>query len=96
MTVSVPALVDSDNRSVIYAPNLGWSNADVRQQVKRTIQFPVKSVEVHNEANMAAWIQARKRAGCPSGLDTFAYISGGIGVDAAVVENRQLYQGCHG
>ena len=96
VTVSVPGLVDSDNRSVIYAPNLGWSNVDVRQQVKRTIQFPVKSVEIHNEANMAAWAQAWKRPGCPSGLDTFAYISGGIGVGAAVVENRQLYQGCHG
>lgn len=96
VTVSVPGLVDSNNRRVIYAPNLGWSNVDVCQQIRRSIQFPVKSIEVHNEANMAAWAQAWKHPGCPSGLDTFAYISGGIGVGAAVVENRQLYQGCHG
>jgi hypothetical protein len=96
VTVSVPGLVDSDNRKVVYAPNLGWSHVDVCQQIRSSIQFPVKSIEVHNEANMAAWTQAWKHPGCPSGLDTFAYISGGIGVGAAVVENRQLYQGRHG
>lgn len=96
VTVSAPGLVASDNGSVIYAPNLDWTNVDVRQQIRDRITFPVKSIEVHNEANMAAWAQAWKRPGCPSGLDTFAYISGGIGVGAAVIENRQLYQGCHG
>lgn len=96
VTVSVPGLVDSDNGSVIYAPNLDWTNVDVCQQVNRVIQFSVKSIEVHNEANMAALAHTWKRPGCPSGLDTFAYISGGVGVGAAVIENRQLYLGRHG
>jgi predicted NBD/HSP70 family sugar kinase len=87
--LAVPGLV-TDDGLVRRAPNLGWTDVDVRSALRRR---NLELYTVDNEANLAAlgelhaWAQAR-----PS----FAYVSGEIGVGGGIVLDGRLFRGGRG
>jgi predicted NBD/HSP70 family sugar kinase len=86
-----PGLVDVRRRFLQVAPNLGWGSLD---PVRLLGDVPAP-VEIANEANLAGLAQlpfGRFDAAAPS----FVYVSGDVGVGAAIVRDGELYLGRRG
>ncbi|NEG95746.1 ROK family protein [Bifidobacterium sp. SMB2] len=96
--LALPGLVTAD-RSLIMAPNLGWSNLELdRFDVVRRL-----GAVGENEANLAAIAQVpgyavrRNRAETPlDPNDSFLYISTDVGVGGAIVRSGSVVRGDHG
>jgi predicted NBD/HSP70 family sugar kinase len=102
VTVAVPGLVEASRRLVRLAPNLGWRDVAVLDElstrVGRTALDGVR-LTLANEANLAAlgelWCGEHRR---PDGsrIDSFLHISGEVGVGAAIVIDGRLFGGVRG
>jgi predicted NBD/HSP70 family sugar kinase len=91
--LALPGLVDSVTGPLRLAPNLGWRDVDV---VAVMAEHPVLAgmpPRLANEANLAARAEARARRGEPS---SFVYVSGEVGIGAAIVLDGQIFGGRHG
>jgi predicted NBD/HSP70 family sugar kinase len=84
-TLGVPGLTQPG--LVRLAPNLGWRDVVVPSH------FGGLAVQVDNEANLAATAQL---VGLPGAPDSFVYISGEIGIGAAIVSDRRVVRGARG
>lgn len=99
ITFSVPGLVSAERDILLDAPNLGWHDVDIPGQFAAGLSHIEKleiPITLMNEANAAALNTAWDAPGRRSATTTFAYISGGIGVGAAVVNEGELITGYHG
>jgi predicted NBD/HSP70 family sugar kinase len=100
LTVAVPGLVDAGSGDVRVAPNLGWHDVPLLEDLRdRADLSDDLDVRLDNEANLAAlgelWRGGHTdAAGRP--LDTFVHVSGEVGVGAGVVLHGELLRGRHG
>ncbi len=88
--VGVPGLVDHATGTLLFAPNLGWSNVPLREMWQR---FGVPVV-VENEANAAAL--GEHMIGAAKHIDNFIYLSAGVGLGGGLMIGGQLYGGAGG
>ncbi|WP_049620416.1 ROK family protein [Actinobaculum suis] len=91
----VPGLVDTDRRTIVTAPNLGWQNVDAGV----LLDFPgfdAGHFRVINEADAAAFSVFFSRPGVRAGYSSFLYVSAEVGVGAAIFFEGQLFSGDHG
>ncbi|MDO4607247.1 MAG: ROK family protein [Bowdeniella nasicola] len=96
LTLALPGLVNDATGRLLDAPNLGWQNVDIPALFLPYLPGGLPAPRVGNEANLAALTCAYRAPGAPSDLQTFAYLSGGIGVGAAIVNRGRLVAGEHG
>ena len=89
--LAVPGLVDADGYLRL-APNLHWSDVDVRALLQRQPSLADLPLTVDNEANLAALAEL---SSSPQG-GSFLHVSGEIGIGAGVVVDGALYRGRHG
>jgi len=110
--LALPGIADRPSGPLRLAPNLGWSDLNVQQQMADTLQglavtlggtregrrtlsimdtLLVDGLTVENEANLAA----RTEIG-DSSNQSFIYVSGEIGIGAAIVVDGQVFSGMHG
>src|SRR5664279_1232971 len=112
VSVAVPGLVESSRGLLRVAPNLGWRDVPVLDELaaRAGLDGPAGSagalrgvreipLRLDNEANLAAvgelWSGGHVRA--DSGpLKSFLYVSGEIGVGAAIVLDGALFGGMRG
>jgi N-acetylglucosamine repressor len=89
--ISIPGMVDSETRSVVLAPNLGWRDADLQTWLSRHFTVPVY---VENEAMASAicenWI------GSCQGINDFVCINIKSGIGAGIFTGGKLYRGAGG
>ncbi len=89
--VSVPGMVDSLTYEIIYAPNLGWEQVDLKNMLSTVGSFPVY---VDNEAMCSAtcenWI------GCCTELKDFVCINMKSGIGSSIFAGGSIYRGCSG
>lgn len=85
--VAIPGLID-ETSSVVFAPNLGWKNYDLKTVLETTFQLPII---IENEANAGAF--GEKTFGLAQGVDNLIYISAGIGIGTGIIINGDLYKG---
>lgn len=94
IAVAAPGLVDVDSGVLLEAPNLGWRDVELRDEIVARLARDRMHVEIDNEANVAAlgelW-QGRGRT-----LGDFIHISGEIGVGAGIVVAGELLRGSAG
>lgn len=90
IAIGVPGIVQS-NGNVLLAPNLGWSNVDIKTPLEQTFQLPIL---VENEANAGAY--GEKLYGAGSYYNHVAYVSISIGIGTGQISNGQLFQGANG
>lgn len=87
-TLAVPGLVDHDSGILLIAPNLGWKDVSLGEELTCRLGWPGQYVSVENEANLAAlgelWIGQGHKWG------DFVRFSGEIGVGGALVVNEGL------
>jgi predicted NBD/HSP70 family sugar kinase len=91
--VAVPGLVQTGTDRVRLAPNLGWRDVPVLDGLRGAGLPSGLPLRLDNEANLAAlgelWCGGHE-------LNSFVYVSGEIGVGAAVVTAGQVFRGLRG
>jgi glucokinase len=90
--ISAAGLVSSDRKTMLAASNIaGWNGLDLDHQLTALIGL---SVIIENDANAAAWGEARFGAG--RGEDHLMLLTIGTGIGGGVVLNGELYRGAFG
>jgi glucokinase len=89
--IGAAGFVDEKRAVVVFAPNLAWRNEPLRADVQRRVGLPVV---VENDANAAAWGEARFGAG--RGHDYLAVVTVGTGIGGGLVLGGRLYRGRFG
>jgi glucokinase-like ROK family protein len=89
--VSIPALIDHTSGTVLFAPNLKWSNVPLRQMWRERFGVPVM---VENDANAAAL--GEQLIGVAKQVDNFVHLSAGEGLGGGLVIDGKLYGGAGG
>jgi predicted NBD/HSP70 family sugar kinase len=96
VAVAVPGLVETDAEVLRLAPNLGWRDVPVVEELRRRVDLHGLQTRLDNEANLAALGELW----CGGQLDvrsaSFIHLSGEVGVGAGVVLDGRLYRGRHG
>lgn len=90
--VALPGLVDRVTGPLRLAPNLGWRDVDVVGLLRAHAVVAGIPVRLANEANLAA--RAELRTGPRD--HSFLYVSGEVGIGAAIVLDGAVYAGRHG
>ncbi|WP_346206936.1 ROK family transcriptional regulator [Caldifermentibacillus hisashii] len=88
--IGVPGLVNNDGE-ILVAPNLGWKNINLREEIENCFDIPVL---IENEANAGAYGEKLYGAGKES--DNILYISAGIGIGVGIILNGKLFYGMNG
>jgi glucokinase len=89
--LGLPGIVDSSG-ILRAAPNLQCAiDEDVKSRVEERLGLPVT---VENDANCAAWAEARLGAG--RGLDEVILVTLGTGIGGGIVRRGELMRGAHG
>ncbi len=83
--IGAAGFVDAARASVVFAPNLAWRDEPLRARVAGRTGLPVV---VENDANAAAWAEARFGAG--SQHTSVVCVTVGTGVGGGVVEGPDL------
>ena len=90
ISLGVPGLVDHATGTLLFAPNLGWSNVPLREMWQR---FNVPVI-VENEANAAAL--GEHMLGNARQVANFIHLSAGVGLGGGIVIDGKLYGGVGG
>lgn len=89
-TVAVPGLVARDNRTVAWAPNLGWDGRHLAAELEEAFGGDCPTT-VDNDANCAALAEASH--GVSQDVRDSLYLTGTIGIGAGIVQNGRLLRG---
>lgn len=90
-TIGAPGLVDVQAGTLVFAPNLGWEQIRLTDELGRRLGISHLPIAADNEANLAALGELWEGAG--KELGDFIHVSGEIGVGAGVVLRGQLMRG---
>ncbi|WP_284751532.1 ROK family transcriptional regulator [Arthrobacter sp. efr-133-R2A-120] len=98
--LTVPGLVDTEHNVVVAAPNLGWADVGLSEELPRLLPEAPFGVTLSNEANSAAlaelWFGHGADHGTRDRFRDFLYISGEVGVGGGLVMASQLFDGPQG
>jgi N-acetylglucosamine repressor len=86
--VCVPGLVELSTGEVLLAPNLGWRNVPLKQQLAERLRVPVF---IHNTAQASAVAESIEGAG--EGAQNLIFLYVGTGVGAGVLTDGHIYHG---
>ena len=90
--VSLPGRVDLVSQKLVFAPNLGWSDFDLKTPIEEATGLPV---ELENAANSCAlaeiWL-----GGHTQGVRNLVAITVSEGIGSGLILNHQLVQGTSG
>jgi glucokinase-like ROK family protein len=91
ITVGVPGLVDQATGALLFAPNLGWKDVQIRSLLQESFNVPLF---VDNEANIAAL--GEHYFGAAQGFEEVLYISAGVGLGGGIVHGGRVFSGVTG
>jgi predicted NBD/HSP70 family sugar kinase len=90
--ISLPGRVDLSTKRLIFAPNLGWKDFDLKTRLEKAIGLPV---ELENAANSCAlaeiWFGRQAE-----GLRNLVAVTVSEGIGCGLILNHQLVQGSTG
>ncbi|CAB4696171.1 unannotated protein [freshwater metagenome] len=90
--VSAAGFVSSDRKTMLATPNIAdWNGVDLDNQLTKLIGLPVV---IENDANAAAWGEAKFGAG--KNQDHMMMLTVGTGIGGGIVVNGDLYRGAFG
>lgn len=90
--ISAAGFVSSDRKTMLATPNIaGWNGINLDAEIEALIGLPVV---IENDANAAAWGEARFGAGI--GEDHLMLLTVGTGIGGGIVVNGSLYRGAFG
>jgi glucokinase len=86
--IGAAGFVDETRSTVMFAPNLAWRDEPVKKRVEERLG---RSVLVENDANAAAWAEAK--FGAARGHAHVVLIAVGTGIGAGFMLDGRLYRG---
>ena len=86
--VGAPGPLDREHGIVVVAPNLGWHNFPLRQEISDRIHLPVALDNDANCATMGEWW-----CGAAQGARNVVGITIGTGIGGGIILDGQLYHG---
>jgi len=89
--VGAAGFVGADRATVLFAPNLAWCNEPLREAIERRVGLPTL---VENDANAAAWAEARFGAG--AGEPDVVVVTVGTGIGGGIIIGGHLVRGRYG
>lgn len=89
--ISVPGRIDPETQRLIFAPNLKWTNFDLRRTVEKAMGL---KVELDNAAN--AWILSEMWFGKMDGVRNAVLVTIAEGVGTGLIANGQPVSGKNG
>ncbi|MFY9886801.1 MAG: ROK family glucokinase [Streptosporangiaceae bacterium] len=89
--IGAAGFVEQTRSSVLFAPNLAWRDEPVKKLVEERIG---RQVVVENDANAAAWAEAK--LGAARGQRHVMLITVGTGIGAGLILEGRLYRGRFG
>src|SRR6266542_2057725 len=89
--LGAPGFVDAGRATVLFTPNLLWRDEPLRDEIEKRCHLPAV---VENDANAAAWAEARFGAGRGDAFVVLLTIGTGIG--GGLVLDGELYRGRFG
>lgn len=90
--VSLPGRIDSSSHRLIFAPNLGWSDLDLKTPLEEATGLPV---ELENAANACAVAELWSgRYG--EGISSLVAVTVSDGIGVGMIVNGQLWRGSTG
>lgn len=89
--VSIPGMLDMATRRICLAPNLGWSNVDIRESLSQLLDVPVY---LDNEAMCSAFCE--NWLGICRGVEDFICINIESGIGAGIFVRGKIYRGYTG
>mgnify|MGYP001167220053 FL=1 len=90
--VSAAGFVSSDRKTMLATPNIAdWNGVDLDHHLTQLIGLPVV---IENDANAAAWGEAKFGAG--KNQDHMMMLTVGTGIGGGIVVNGALYRGAFG
>lgn len=90
--IGSPGTVDADNGIVIYANNINFDNAPVREELQKHIDLPVY---MSNDANCAA-LGETADTGAAKGFKNVIMITLGTGLGGGIIIDGKIYAGEYG
>src|SRR4051794_39055237 len=93
-TVALPGLVDAGTGTLLLAPNLGWTDIRVADELRERLARLPFPLAAENEANLAALAELWE--GSARGMADVLYVSGEIGVGAGIIIGGELFRGSQG
>ncbi|MGW6200090.1 ROK family transcriptional regulator [Kribbella sp. NPDC055110] len=97
VTLAVPGLVQTETGELKLAPNLGWGELSVAQEMRTRLGEPTYPLHVDNEANLAALAAyAELRRTDDESVQDLVLLTGAVGVGGGVVAGGHLMRGGHG
>lgn len=91
--VALPGLVDGDDRTAVWTPNLDLTGTGVAEVVDRAFGWDART-RVVNDADCGALAELRLGAG--RGVDHLLYLTGTVGIGAGIVSDGLLQRGARG
>ena len=90
--VSLPGRIDLASKQIVFAPNLGWKDFDLKTPLEKATRLPV---ELENAANSCALSEIcfGRRA---EGLRNLVVVTVSEGIGCGLILNHQLVQGSTG
>jgi glucokinase len=89
--IGAAGFVDAKRSSVLFAPNINWTDEPLAADVGSQVGLPVV---VENDANAAAWAEFQFGAG--KDVDDLLMIAVGTGIGGGYVTENRLYRGAFG
>lgn len=90
--ISAAGFVSSDRKTMLATPNIaGWDGVNLDQELSALIGL---SIVIENDANAAAWGEARFGAGRAE--DHLMLLTIGTGIGGGIVTDGELYRGAFG
>lgn len=96
--VALPGLVDFQRNVMLHAPNLEWRDVEVFPLLLANAPSEMQDTihGIMNEADCAAVLAAREAPGKQSDVTSFLYLSGEVGIGAALVRDGDPVHGTRG
>jgi glucokinase len=86
--IGAAGFIDEQRSTVLFAPNLAWRNEPIKADLEKRTRL---TIVIENDANAAAWGEARFGAG--RGHDHIVCVTVGTGIGGGIVIGGELYRG---
>lgn len=94
LTIAPPGIIDYNEGSVRFAPNIGWRAVPIVSEIRRRLGPGAPAIHLENDAKLSALAEYATYE--PKGVRDLLYVTGDMGVGVGIVADGSLVRGWSG